>query len=121
LPNKPIYLLKNYKAGKMRRIIGIGNALVDIMVRLEDERMLSVFSLPKGSMQLVDENRSEQVKSGTSHLERSVSPGGSIANTIHTLGVLGARPGYIGSVGSDIMLPPIRRGLLRFTSGRQWS
>lgn len=83
------------------RIIGIGNALVDIMVRLEDEAMLGNFSLPKGSMQLVNEERAEHVKSGTSHLERSVSPGGSIANTIHTLGVLGARPGYIGSVGND--------------------
>lgn len=83
------------------RIVGIGNALVDIMVRMEDEELLDIFSLPKGSMQLVDAERSEHVKRGTSHLERTVSPGGSIANTIHTLGVLGVRPGYIGSVGDD--------------------
>ena len=85
----------------MKRVIGIGNALVDIMVRIPDETLLGEFSLPKGSMQLVDSEKSEEVKSGTQHLEWSVSSGGSVANTIHTLGMLGASPGYIGSVGMD--------------------
>ncbi len=85
----------------MKRVIGIGNALVDIMVRVPGEEMLKQFSLPKGSMQLVDESRSESVKNGTGDLARSVSSGGSVANTIHALGMLGASPGYIGSVGTD--------------------
>jgi len=85
----------------MMRIIGIGNALVDIMVRVKSDELLRAFSLPGGSMQLVDEGKSKLVKSATASMERSVSAGGSIANTIHTLGMLGAKPGYIGSVGSD--------------------
>jgi sugar/nucleoside kinase (ribokinase family) len=38
----------------MNKIIGIGNALVDIIIKLQDEEVLKTFSLPKGSMQLVD-------------------------------------------------------------------
>ncbi len=85
----------------MKRVIGIGNALVDIMVPVADEELLSRFSLPKGSMQLVDSNASERVKAGTSSMRRTVSAGGSVANTIHALGILGTSPGYIGSVGRD--------------------
>jgi len=85
----------------MKRVIGIGNALVDIMVKIPGEELLKEFNMPKGSMQLVDAERSEQVKRGTGNLARSVSSGGSVANTIHALAILGARPGYIGSTGTD--------------------
>jgi sugar/nucleoside kinase (ribokinase family) len=85
----------------MKRVIGIGNALVDIMVPVADEELLARFSLPKGSMQLVDSYASERVKAGTATMRRTVSAGGSVANTIHALGILGTSPGYIGSVGRD--------------------
>lgn len=85
----------------MKRVIGIGNALVDIMVPVADEELLARFSLPKGSMQLVDSDASERVKAGTASMRRTVSAGGSVANTIHALGILGTSPGYIGSVGRD--------------------
>lgn len=85
----------------MKRVLGIGNALVDIMVPVSDEEILTRFSLPKGSMQLVDSNASELVKAGTAMMKRTVSAGGSVANTIHALGILSTSPGYIGSVGRD--------------------
>ena len=85
----------------MKRVIGIGNALVDIMVKIPGEEILKEFALPKGSMQLVDESRSDNVKYGISGFPRSVSSGGSVANTMHALGIMGASPGYIGSVGND--------------------
>jgi sugar/nucleoside kinase (ribokinase family) len=85
----------------MKRVIGIGNALVDIMVPVADEELLARFSLPKGSMQLVDSDASERVKAGTASMRKTVSAGGSVANTIHALGILGTSPGYIGSVGRD--------------------
>lgn len=87
----------------MKRVIGIGNALVDIMVKVPGEEILEGFGLPKGSMQLVDSSRSESVKNGTGSFPRSVSSGGSVANTIHALAMLGASPGYIGSTGTDDM------------------
>lgn len=85
----------------MKRVIGIGNALVDIMVPVADEELLTRFSLPKGSMQLVDSVASERVKTGTEQMARTISAGGSVANTIHALGILAASPGYVGSVGRD--------------------
>lgn len=41
----------------MDKIIGIGNALVDILARIGDEKTLKDLRLPVGSMQLIDENR----------------------------------------------------------------
>jgi sugar/nucleoside kinase (ribokinase family) len=85
----------------MKRILGIGNALVDIMTMIPGDHILSGFGLPKGSMQLVDYAKSEEVKMGTKGFKQSLASGGSAANTIHGLAMLGAESGYIGSVGVD--------------------
>lgn len=85
----------------MKKILGIGNALVDVMTQITDDKLLEKFSLPRGSMQLVDEKRSNIIKSETENFKRTFSPGGSAANTIHGLAMLGAGTGFIGSVGKD--------------------
>jgi sugar/nucleoside kinase (ribokinase family) len=85
----------------MKRILGIGNALVDVMTLINDDKILEKFSLPKGSMQLVDGRKSEMVKSATGNLKRTLTSGGSAANTIHGLAMLGAYTGFIGSIGKD--------------------
>ncbi len=85
----------------MKKILGIGNALVDVMTLITDDKLLKEFSLPKGSMQLVDEKRSNIIKSETINFKRTFSPGGSAANTIHGLAMLGAGTGFIGSIGKD--------------------
>jgi len=87
----------------MRQILGIGNALVDVMTMIDDDIILKKFALPKGSMQLVDKAKSELVKSGTVHCRRSLASGGSAANTIHGLAMLGVKTGFIGSIGKDEM------------------
>ena len=52
--------------------------------------ILRKFALPKGSMQLVDGEKSETIKTGTKKLARTTcSSGGSAANTIHGLAMLG--------------------------------
>ena len=85
----------------MKRILGIGNALVDVMTLIDNDNILEKFSLPKGSMQLVDGKISAQIKSGTSDFKRNLVSGGSAANTIHGLAMLGVETGFIGSVGKD--------------------
>ena len=87
----------------MKRIIGIGNALVDVMTRIDNDGLLEELELPKGSMQLVDDNKSTFIKERTRCFDPSYSAGGSAANTIHGLGMLGGRPGYIGKIGKDGM------------------
>ena len=74
----------------MKKILGIGNALVDIMTKINDDAILKKFELPKASMQLVDNVKSDIIKSETRNFERSMSSGGSVANTMHGLAMLGA-------------------------------
>lgn len=87
----------------MKNVLGMGNALVDIMVPIEDDLLLETLHLPKGSMQLVDKDRSDEILSSVSGMKQTISAGGSAANTIHGLARLGVPAGYIGMVGEDEM------------------
>lgn len=84
-----------------KKVLGIGNALVDIMIKIDDEAILEQLQLPKGSMQLVDTLRSASVDASTKTLARLMSSGGSAANTIHGLARLGIETAFIGHVGKD--------------------
>ena len=85
----------------MKHILGIGNALVDVMTLIDNDTILEKFSLPKGSMTLVDNEKSQAVKSATLNFKRNLTSGGSAANTIHGLSMLRAETGFIGSIGRD--------------------
>jgi sugar/nucleoside kinase (ribokinase family) len=85
----------------MKKIIGIGNALVDILIRLNDDSTLDKYSLPKGSMQLVDATLAQKIIDETQNLPQGKSSGGSAANTIHGLAALGMPVGFLGTVGKD--------------------
>ncbi len=85
----------------MKKILGIGNALVDIMTQINDDSILERFELPKGSMQLVDEAKSGMIKLVTQKSKRTLASGGSAANTIHGLAMIGTHAGFIGSIGED--------------------
>ncbi len=85
----------------MDKVLGIGNALVDIMTRLPDDSTLDKFSLKKGSMQLSERDFADKINNETASFDKSQSSGGSAANTIHGIASLGASAGYIGKVGED--------------------
>jgi sugar/nucleoside kinase (ribokinase family) len=85
----------------MKQVLGIGNALVDIIIRLNNDNILNDFYLPKGSMQLVDAATAINIEKACSDLSRSMASGGSSANTIHGLARLGIATGFIGTVGQD--------------------
>ncbi|MFW6100019.1 MAG: adenosine kinase [Bacteroidota bacterium] len=85
----------------MDKVLGIGNALVDIMTKLNNDDLLEKFNLPKGSMQLIDRDFAEKLTEATNDLEKFQSSGGSAANTIHGLAGLGVPTGFIGTVGED--------------------
>ena len=83
------------------KVLGIGNALVDIMIELPEDRLLDEFELQKGSMQLVDQDFSFQILEKIKHLKKSEVSGGSAANTICGLAALGVETAFIGKVGKD--------------------
>ncbi len=85
----------------MSRVLGIGNALVDILTPIQDDAILVQLNLPKGSMQLVDDIIADCVMNATQHITRHLASGGSAANTIHALSCLGIQTGYVGKIGND--------------------
>eukprot|EP01155_Anaeramoeba_flamelloides_P033109 Anaeramoba_flamelloidesa96678_95.p1 GENE.a96678_95~~a96678_95.p1 ORF type:complete len:327 (-),score=49.24 a96678_95:113-1093(-) len=85
----------------MSKVLGMGNALVDILTRMEDDELLQRLNFPKGSMQLVDAETSSKVLEHISHLKTEQASGGSAANTIHGLSCLGVQTGFLGKVGND--------------------
>lgn len=94
-------------------IIGIGNALVDIMKLLNDDSLLNDLNLPKGSMTLVDRDLSEKIQDATSHLDTTITTGGSVANAINGVANLNVPCGFIGSVANDDMGILFQEGLVK--------
>jgi sugar/nucleoside kinase (ribokinase family) len=85
----------------MSRVLGMGNALVDIITQIENDKILDSFGLPKGSMTLVDLDTSNFIHAETAGISKQKASGGSAANTIHGLAHLGIDTGFIGKVGND--------------------
>lgn len=85
----------------MDKIIGMGNALVDVLVRIDDDSLLEKLRLPKGSMQLIQEDTLAAICKHISGMKIHRSTGGSAGNTVCALAALGANPGFIGKVGQD--------------------
>ena len=85
----------------MKKIIGIGSALVDILTRIDNDEVLKEINIPKGSMQLVDEKSSAVIEKKLENYESSMAPGGSAANTIHAMAKMGIQTGFISFIGKD--------------------
>ncbi len=85
----------------MKKIIGIGNALVDVLVQMRDDELLTRLQLPKGGMTVIDEERMREVRLHMRALHPHRATGGSASNTVLALANLGTRPGYIGKIGRD--------------------
>ena len=85
----------------MDKIIGLGNALVDVLATLKDDTLLDEMGLPKGSMQLIDDAKLQQINERFSQMKTHLATGGAAANTILGLACLGAGTGFIGKIGND--------------------
>jgi len=85
----------------MQKILGIGNALVDVLVELHDESLLNQFGLQKGGMEMISTELKEEIHRKINGLRQTVASGGSTSNTIYGLSQLGAATGFIGKIGTD--------------------
>ncbi len=83
------------------KIIGMGNALVDIVTLIDSDDVLSNLNIQKGSMQLVDEDISNNIYNKTKQNIKRITSGGSAANTIYGLANLGINTAFIGKLGKD--------------------
>ena len=85
----------------MKRVIGIGNALTDVLVNLRNEDVLHNHNIARGSMSLVDSELQAEVSKEVAELPHALSLGGSADNTIRAMARLGSEVGFIGKVGHD--------------------
>ena len=81
-----------------KKILGIGNAIVDVFVKVDDDFLLKN-DLTKGSMKLIKKEEFENLKS-TIKIEK-IEAGGSVANTMAGISYLGGNPSFIGKINSD--------------------
>ena len=90
------------------KILGIGNAIVDVICKVDD-KFITQNNLTKSTMKLVDEAEFKKLLS-TLKIEETVS-GGSIANSIVGLSQLGNKVGFIGKVSDDNLGNKYEEGL----------
>jgi fructokinase len=81
-----------------RKILGIGNAIVDVFVKVDDN-FLSKNNLTKGSMKLIEKKEFEILKN-TIKIEK-IEAGGSVANTMAGIAYLEGNPSFIGKISHD--------------------
>ncbi|MCK8782885.1 adenosine kinase [Roseomonas sp. NAR14] len=86
--------------GTVLDILGIGNAIVDVLARAEDG-FLDGRGLDKGSMRLIDTDEAEALYAAMG--PGIESSGGSAANTCAVAASLGARVGFLGKVADDLL------------------
>ncbi|MDA7770636.1 adenosine kinase, partial [Candidatus Pelagibacter sp.] len=100
------------------KILGIGNAIVDVVCKVEDKYLLDN-KLTKSTMKLVDEIEFKKLLS-TLKIETTVS-GGSVANSIVGLSQLGNNVGFIGKVSDDDLGQKYEDGLKKENVGYFYS
>ena len=85
----------------MKKILGIGSALVDILTQIPNEQILNELNLPKGSMTYVDAQTSVEIGKKIACLGNQMASGGSAANTMSGLAQLGVEAGFLSKIGKD--------------------
>ncbi len=85
---------------KKYQLVGIGNAIVDVISR-SDDSFLDHMGIQKGIMQLIERDRAEVLYASME--SRVQTPGGSVANTVAGVGALGLTTGFIGRVNDDAL------------------
>jgi sugar/nucleoside kinase (ribokinase family) len=81
-------------------VVGIGSALLDFTVAVDDS-FLEKMNFKKGQMHLIDEVRSREIFQELRDYTIETTPGGSSANTMAGIALLGGKSLFLGKVGND--------------------
>lgn len=81
-------------------VVSIGNPLMDVLIEVE-EGFLKELNLTKGNMHLLNEEEIAKLEEKLDKNNVKIAPGGSVANTLTALSMLGHKVAYFGKVGKD--------------------
>ncbi|MCQ2335014.1 MAG: adenosine kinase [Paludibacteraceae bacterium] len=84
----------------MKKILGLGNALTDILLHVSDEDVRSL-GVSKGGMHLISFDQALSLQQQFSLVRRSMIAGGSAANTVNAIAALGGKASFVGKLGED--------------------
>lgn len=96
------------------KVLGMGNALVDVLALIGDDSILTEMGLPKGSMQLIDNNKMSKLNVAIADVEKFIASGGSASNTITAMAELGVETGFLGKIGNDFYGDYYKRDLEKY-------
>lgn len=83
------------------KILGLGNALVDVLSRLENDDLLTDIGIQKGAMDMISKEQMIVIRKYQESSKTIQAPGGSNCNTMRAISLLGGKSGFIGKVGND--------------------
>ena len=84
----------------MSKIYGFGNALIDIEIQINEDQLSSI-GIPKGGMQHISRDRKDYLLDNYKNSIKSMTPGGSIANSLFAAESFGASTCFSCSLGDD--------------------
>lgn len=84
------------------KVLGMGNALVDVLAKINNDDMLPALGLLRGAMTLIDKDHFTKLSKVLNGMDKHVVSGGSASNTIVGLAALGIESGFIGRIGKDL-------------------
>lgn len=93
--------VENLKFNFMKKIIGMGNALTDILLQVDSDDILISLNLKKGGMELINAERSLEISKKVTGFSLKMATGGSASNTINGISRLGLKTGFFGKIGDD--------------------
>ena len=82
----------------VKKILGVGTALVDVICQVEDS-VINNLKLTKGSMTLIEESQIKEIRSNFDN--PLITSGGSVCNTIHELNFGSHEASFYGKVNDD--------------------
>lgn len=96
----------------MKKVLGLGNALTDILMLVTDED-IKALGISKGSMNHISLEQSADLQHNFSSTRKSMTAGGSAANTINAIASLGGQASFVGKLGHDEIGDFFRQDMLR--------
>ncbi len=83
------------------KILGLGNALVDVLSKLDSDEILEEIGIQKGAMDMITREQMFNMRKFQEGSEVTQAPGGSNCNSMRAISLLGGKSGFIGKVGDD--------------------